>query len=296
MKSLNPDLNDHISGEVTTLCRCWIIETVDGEQQGFTDHDEDVMINDVLCERDAGAESSSVEEQIGLNIDTSEITGALQSDRITAEDIIGGKYDAAKISTYLVNWSEADQWFVDQIMLIGHIGREDGVFKFDLQSMTSRLDQTQGRHFIRHCQVDLGDAKCGVDLDNPQFRAIGSVIGVKSVHTIEVSGLDEFSAGWFAFGQLRWTSGVNSGRSIELSAHAVDGSRVALKLWQAMPKPISDGDQFEVTSGCDKSFATCKSKFSNAINFRGFPHMPGDGFALSRATASENFDGGPVIP
>jgi hypothetical protein len=30
-----------------------------------------------------------------------------------------------------------------------------------------------------------------------------------------------------------------------------------------------------VYKGCNKRFATCQSVFNNAINFGGFPYMPG---------------------
>jgi uncharacterized phage protein (TIGR02218 family) len=35
---------------------------------------------------------------------------------------------------------------------------------------------------------------------------------------------------------------------------------------------------FTVTAGCDKTHHTCRAKFANIINFRGFPHMPGNDF------------------
>ncbi|GAA3695289.1 hypothetical protein GCM10022268_02460 [Sphingomonas cynarae] len=31
----------------------------------------------------------------------------------------------------------------------------------------------------------------------------------------------------------------------------------------------------EVAEGCDKSLATCATRFGNAANFRGEPHLPG---------------------
>jgi hypothetical protein len=43
------------------------------------------------------------------------------------------------------------------------------------------------------------------------------------------------------------------------------------------------GDAFTVTAGCDKHFATCQAKFANAVNFRGFPHMPGNDFVTAVA-------------
>ena len=44
---------------------------------------------------------------------------------------------------------------------------------------------------------------------------------------------------------------------------------------------IAAGDTFAVTAGCDKQFATCRAKFANAVNFRGFPHMPGNDFVAA---------------
>jgi uncharacterized phage protein (TIGR02218 family) len=57
-----------------------------------------------------------------------------------------------------------------------------------------------------------------------------------------------------------------------------------IELWQAMASPIREGDGFIITAGCDKQFSTCKAKFNNALNFRGYPHMPGSDFVLSYAS------------
>ena len=32
---------------------------------------------------------------------------------------------------------------------------------------------------------------------------------------------------------------------------------------------------------CDKRFATCRDRFANGINFRGFPAIPGNDFVIS---------------
>ena len=296
MKKLDAPTLEHVKSEVTTLCRCWIIELTNSERLGFTDHDQDLVIDGVVCERDSGAESSSVEERTGLNIDEAEIAGALQSDRITPEDIKAGKYDGGKVTTYFVNWQEQTQYFIDQVSLIGQIVQEDGAFKFELQSITSTLDHTSGRHFIKRCQADLGDSKCKVSIDDAVYRGAGVVEEVQSSHSIVVSGLSGFESNWFSFGHLHWTDSANAEHSIEIASHTADENRVRLKLWQAMPRSIQVGDAFTINAGCDKTFATCKSKFSNSKNFQGFPHMPGDGFALSRAGEGDQFDGGPIIP
>jgi uncharacterized phage protein (TIGR02218 family) len=48
-----------------------------------------------------------------------------------------------------------------------------------------------------------------------------------------------------------------------------------------MTHPIAPGDGFTVSAGCDRRFASCRDRFANTVNFRGFPHMPGNDFALS---------------
>lgn len=43
---------------------------------------------------------------------------------------------------------------------------------------------------------------------------------------------------------------------------------------------------------CDKSFATCRGAFANAINFRGFPHMLGPDSLICGPVDGEATDGG----
>ena len=63
-----------------------------------------------------------------------------------------------------------------------------------------------------------------------------------------------------------------------------------------MPFAIAAGDAITVTAGCDKSYATCRAKFANGLNFRGFPHIPGNDFSLGYAAPIRTMDGGPIVP
>jgi uncharacterized phage protein (TIGR02218 family) len=56
------------------------------------------------------------------------------------------------------------------------------------------------------------------------------------------------------------------------------------------------GDAVVVTAGCDKSFSTCKAKFGNGLNFRGFPHLPGNDRAYEYVSEGAVFDGGALVP
>jgi uncharacterized phage protein (TIGR02218 family) len=53
---------------------------------------------------------------------------------------------------------------------------------------------------------------------------------------------------------------------------------------------------FSVTPGCDKSFSTCRTKFGNGINFRGFPHIPGNDFIIGGVRPGDGaLDGGSLF-
>ena len=73
------------------------------------------------------------------------------------------------------------------------------------------------------------------------------------------------------------------------------GGADTLTLWQPMTRPILVGDAFTVSAGCDKRFATCRDRFGNIANFRGFPHMPGNDFALSSASGEGANDGARLV-
>jgi uncharacterized phage protein (TIGR02218 family) len=59
-------------------------------------------------------------------------------------------------------------------------------------------------------------------------------------------------------------------------------------------RPIAIGDAFLATAGCDKQFATCSAKFGNGVNFRGFPHMPGEEAVLRYPNQGDANNGAPL--
>ncbi|MBY0422096.1 MAG: phage BR0599 family protein, partial [Parvularculaceae bacterium] len=71
---------------------------------------------------------------------------------------------------------------------------------------------------------------------------------------------------------------------------ASGAGEIALRI--APGRPAAVGDAFTLQPGCDKSFATCRDRFANAVNFRGFPLMPGDDAALAYPLRGEALDGG----
>ena len=78
--------------------------------------------------------------------------------------------------------------------------------------------------------------------------------------------------------------------------HEISGTAVRLVTLEPPPFAVVAGDTFKVTAGCDKSFGACKAKFANTINFRGFPHLPGNDAVYTYASGEGMFDGAPLVP
>jgi len=239
-----------------------------------------------------------MEESVGLAPDNHDIVGALLSDAITEDDIVARKYDGARIRHYVVNWSAPEENLLMQTYLFGEIAREDGVFKAELKSLVATLDRTNLQRFERRCNANLGDQRCGVKLD-PDYASTATITRMIDPATFEISGIEEFESGWFTSGHALVLTRQNADFSIEIASHIADENaqgRVALTLWATPPHVLQVGDEIKLHAGCDKQFSTCKSKFGNAANFRGFPHMPGNEFATSYAANTDLMDGSPLFP
>jgi len=78
---------------------------------------------------------------------------------------------------------------------------------------------------------------------------------------------------FYAGGLVTWqASATNSTYAAEVKSY----SSGTVTLVEDMPYTILASDVFEIYPGCDKRFIeTCKNKFSNVVNFRGEPYIPG---------------------
>lgn len=289
-------LVDHLGQPVTSVCHCWRLTRSDGQVSGFTDHDRTIQLDGTAFVPETGLNASEARSSLGLSVDTVDVEGALSSDAIRAEDIAAGLYDKATVETFLVNWRAQEQFALLRTATIGKITRSDHRFVAELESPAHALDQTRGRYVARACDAELGDARCGIGLGVPQFSGGGTVAAAASPGMLKVGGLNAFAAGWFAHGVLAWTTGQRAGRSDRIIDHRREGAYALLVLDKTEGPPVDTGDAFTIRAGCDKAFATCKAKFDNALNFRGFPHLPGNDAGYSYVTEGGVFDGRPVVP
>jgi uncharacterized phage protein (TIGR02218 family) len=293
MLNIPPALQAKLDSGVTTLARCWLITRNDGVMQGFTDHDGDIVVNDVTCRAGSGLTASEASAQLGLAIGGTELSGALSDETLTEADLAAGRYDAATVEIWLVDWSEPSLKVKLNAGVLGEVRREGAAFTAELRGLAYRFAEDCGRLYTKTCNADLGDGRCTVDLATPAMRGEGSIAELTATSVFRADGLGDYADDWFTAGRLAWTGGANAGQAVEVKSHRVEGGVVTLELWQAMPEPLAAGDTFYVTAGCDKHFDTCVAKFNNAVNFRGFPHIPGNDFVIRYPIEGEpGHDGG----
>ena len=285
MKTLSPAFAAHLASGATTLCWCWRLTRRDGTKLGFTDHDRPLTFDATTFEAASGFTASEIKDTIGLSVDNLEVTSAITSGALAEADLASGLYDDAAVEIFRVNWSDHSQRVLMRSGSLGEVRRSGIAFSAEVRGLAHYLQQPKGRLYQYTCDADLGDARCAIDRTAPAYRGLGTVLAVASARTFTATGLTAYATGWFTRGLLTFTTGAATGQSIEVKAHTLSPSNVVtVELWSPARLPLIAGQTFTITAGCDKHLTTCTGKFANAVNFRGFPHMPGNDFMLSGPT------------
>lgn len=273
----------HIQQEVTTLATCWRLTRRDGVIFRFTDHDRDLTISGDTYLAAVGYTRSAISSSADMTVDNVDLNGMFDDDSITVEDLRARKFDGAEVLILLVVWS--DLTIVPGTLRRGYLGEvihtPSGVFRTTLEGLARILNQTIGDLSSPGCPVDLGSTgigKCNKVLTG--FTVSGTVSSVVSGVQLNVTIAGTFPDGWFNFGVLTWTGGVNTGRSMEVKNWYESPEVVVLYLPTGLP--ASAGDTFTMVRGCDKTLDTCRDVFNNVVNFQGFPHLPGQDYVTAR--------------
>jgi uncharacterized phage protein (TIGR02218 family) len=276
VKTVSAALAQHLAGEVTTLATCWQITRRDRVVLGFTDHFRDLDVDGVTYQAASGYTRTAIRGTADLAVDNLDVESVFSDDGITEEDLRAGKYDFAEVRMLLVNYENLGQGILKlRRGWLGEVTIRDGMYVAELRGMTQRLQMTVGEVYAPDCSADLGDARCGVDLAAlEESGAVGTVTSATAFATALAQ-----ATGWYDGGELIWTGGVNAGQTV--AVRSWDAATGTLSLFLPALYPMQEGDAFIIRPGCDKSFATCQAKFDNAVNFRGFPHVPGTDQVLS---------------
>jgi uncharacterized phage protein (TIGR02218 family) len=216
--------------------------------------------------------------QVGVTVDTMTLTV-----KPSIADTIGGlSWQAAARQGYLdgatvlVETAYLTAWptVIGTLHVFGgNVSEADpGRTKVGLQVMSAL--ELLNRPFPRNlyqatCLHTVYDSGCTVA--KASFTVANTVAASPAPTVTSVKTGNAQPAGYFEQGVLTFTSGANNGLK-----RTVKSYDPATGFTFALPLPVapSAGDTISVFAGCDKTKATCQSKFSNIGRFRAYPWIP----------------------
>jgi uncharacterized phage protein (TIGR02218 family) len=180
-------------------------------------------------------------------------------------------------------------WFIGYAGQITLTGKQ---IKITAESPLAMLKATFPRTYVLpSCANTLYDGVCGLLVSN--FTYTGTVGASPSATSfpLTLSG-GNLPDGSFQGGIIKFTSGVNAGQTRTVKSYVGGVVTVVYPLY-ALP---AAGDGVTAIMGCDKTRATCTSRFNNLAHYRGFPYVPDPstqyGGVAANAPGSANGGGG----
>lgn len=215
---------------------------------------------------------------VGLEVDRQQITVvALATDTVTGgapflQALRDGTFDGCEIERDRVFFSDviggiaigSATLFKGRLGNIDEIGRTGA--KLTVNSDLVLLDIDMPRNVYQPtCLHTLYDSGC--TLVKNAFGTNGTVGTGSTASVINWSG----ASANHQQGSITFTTGVNAGATATVGSVAAGRALTLLYPLESMP---AAGDGFTVYYGCDHTPGTCRSKFNNFANFRGFPYVP----------------------
>jgi uncharacterized phage protein (TIGR02218 family) len=122
------------------------------------------------------------------------------------------------------------------------------------------------RVFQRQCPHVLYGAACGVSRNT--FQVAGEIESATATG-MNVAAASLQPDGYYSGGYIEWDVALGIPERRFILAH--DGAALELN---GSTYGMAGGQAVRLYPGCDHTMATCNAKFSNALNFGGFAHMP----------------------
>lgn len=290
--SLSAGFLAHLATGATSVCQCWAVARRDGVVLGFTDHDRNLAFEGIVFRAASGMTARALQTGTGLAVDNSEAVGALSDACVSEADLMAGRFDGAEVRNWIVNWQDVGQRLMQFRGSFGEVTRAGGAFRAELRGLSEGLNQVQGLAYQRACSAVLGDARCGVDLARAGLALEVPIVAKGGAGVYSVAAVAGFAQGWFQRGRARMMTGEAAGLVGLVKFDQTEGVLRRLDLWVDFAHSAAVGDVIRLEAGCDKSADTCRDRFANFANFRGFPHIPGEDWMTSYPVSGKGNDGG----
>lgn len=249
----------------------------------LTNHQRAVVFNNRTYEPAGGLNGGAYTGATGFEDASTEIRGALTSDKITVDMLNRGLFRNATIVERVVDWrfpwAGAHMTHRYVIEDISYDGRN---FVAQLHGIGALLSKKRGGYYSRPCPAVLGDSDCAI-----QNIAAHTVSNVAVVEVIDertfrgdfVALGSGYDPSHFVWGKVEWAAGNNRFRVGTIGEY--DDLTQTVKLIAPPMFDVVVGDRFHITAGCDGRRLTCQGKFNNLANFQGMGFVRGTNATLN---------------
>lgn len=263
-----------IASPCARLATCYKITRVDGTVYRLTGHDRDITLDGEVYTPMDTVEVSAIRRETALKAQNADSKGIISSTLIKSDDLRAGKYKKAKIEETLVDWKFPFAGkIIKNVFWVMNVSYDGEAWSADLESLPHFLGAKVGDIYTRDCGYNLGDSDCGVNL--VALQTTGTVVGMldgDSRRIIRAASIAPQTDGYYDWGEVVFTSGANNGEKGEVKTYVAATLDITLQL--QLPYKVLPGDAFTLKPGCNKLKSTCKTKYSNVLNFGGYPYIP----------------------
>ncbi len=246
----------------------WRVLRRDGVTLGFTTHDRDLWFDGVNHSATPGMVPSAIRRSADFEPDSAEVQGALSHDSISASDLAVGRFDGARVMIGLVDWETLERSILYRGS-IGTVSEEAGSFTAALQSRKLELRRDPVPRTSPSCRAYFCGRGC--TLSAARFSHDASLSSVDAAaNSVTINGYAALAN--LAGGSLRWLDGPYAGIAMGI----VGTSGTLIELDTPLDILPAAGCRLLLREGCDRTIATCATRFANAVNFQGEPFLPGN--------------------
>lgn len=257
----------HDEDRLATRAFFWRIERRDGVTLGFTSHDRDLMLDGVRLRAAPGIRPAALRLTGEIAGDDAQMDGAITHDAISAADLEAGRFDGAAVTIGSIDWQSGEA----QAHYWGTIGQTEAVadgFSAQLHSAKAALEADPVPRTSPGCRARFCGPGC--NLSPARFTVERQVAAIDTgANAVGFAGL---ASADFVFGELRWLDGP----AVGLRQTIIADEAGMLVLDSSIPAGVREGTRARLREGCDRTIATCATRFANAVNFRGEPFLPGN--------------------
>jgi uncharacterized phage protein (TIGR02218 family) len=172
MRTVPDALAARIESGAATLCHVWRLTRADGAVSGFTDHDQDLLHDGLVCVAGGGWTAGASQSGLGPGgAGSMAAAGVLDAEGLDPADLAAGLYDGATVECRRVDWSAPHLFVSLWTATISRVRRDGEAFTADLEGPMAQLQRVAGRSYGRLCDANLGDDRCGVEPSHPEYAA-----------------------------------------------------------------------------------------------------------------------------